>query len=142
MPGHLQAARHLVMPGMLEETRAILRYVATELGTVTYVNLMAQYHPAGLVGCTHRDSYHEAARQLARDEYELAVEYADHLDLRRRDQRSRAAALQLPATPARWAACQPPARTPGSGRQRLERRGGWPGRCRASVHHRRPRGRR
>jgi putative pyruvate formate lyase activating enzyme len=39
--------RHLVMPGMLEETGAILRYVATELDTDTYVNLMAQYHPAG-----------------------------------------------------------------------------------------------
>jgi putative pyruvate formate lyase activating enzyme len=94
--------RHLVMPGMLEETGAILRLagVATELGTDTYVNLMAQYHPAGLVGCTHRDGYHEIARQLARDEYELAIEYADHLGLRRLDQRSRAAALQLPATPA------------------------------------------
>jgi putative pyruvate formate lyase activating enzyme len=32
--------RHLVMPGMLEETRAILRYIAEELGTGTYVNLM------------------------------------------------------------------------------------------------------
>jgi hypothetical protein len=41
--------RHLMMPGMLEETRAILRYVAEELGTGTYVNLMAQYRPAGLV---------------------------------------------------------------------------------------------
>ena len=132
--------RHLVMPGMLEETGAILRYVATDLGTDTYANLMAQYHPAGLVGSTHRDGYHEIARQLARDEYELAIEYTD-LGLRRLDQRSRAAVLQLPATPARRAACQPPARPPGSGRQRLKRHGGWPGRCRASVHHR-PRGRR
>jgi putative pyruvate formate lyase activating enzyme len=42
--------RHLVMPGMLGETREILRFVAAELGTGTYVDLMAQYHPAGLVG--------------------------------------------------------------------------------------------
>ena len=119
--------RHLVMPGMLEETGAILRYVATELGTETYVNLMAQYHPAGLVGCTHRDGYHEIARQLARDEYELAIEYADHLGLRRLDQRSRAAPCNCRRHRPRRAACQPPARTPGSGRQRLERRGGWPG---------------
>jgi hypothetical protein len=47
--------RHLVMPGMLEETKAILRHVAEELGTDTYVNLMAQYRPAGLVGRSHRD---------------------------------------------------------------------------------------
>jgi predicted nuclease with RNAse H fold len=42
--------RHLVMPGMLEETEAILRWIAEELGTGCYVNLMAQYHPSGKVG--------------------------------------------------------------------------------------------
>ncbi len=88
--------RHLVLPGMLEETRAILRYVAEELGTGTYVNLMAQYRPAGLVGSNHRDGYHEIDRQLARDEYQCAAEFADELGLRRLDQRSRASALLLP----------------------------------------------
>jgi len=88
--------RHLVMPGMLEETRAILQFVAEELGTGTYVNLMAQYRPAGLVGGDHRDGYHEIARQLARGEYEFAAEFASQLGLRRLDQRSRASALLLP----------------------------------------------
>jgi putative pyruvate formate lyase activating enzyme len=88
--------RHLVMPGMLEETKAILRYVAEELGTGTYINLMAQYRPAGLVGSNHRDGYHEIDRQLARDEYECAAEFADELGLRRLDQRSRASARLLP----------------------------------------------
>lgn len=37
--------RHLVMPGMLEDTRAILGWVA-ELSRDTYVNVMEQYHPA------------------------------------------------------------------------------------------------
>jgi putative pyruvate formate lyase activating enzyme len=92
--------RHLVMPGMLEETRAILRYVAAELGTGTYVNLMAQYRPAGLVGSNHCDGYPEIARQLARDEYDRAAAFAWELGLRRLDQRSRASARQLPATPA------------------------------------------
>jgi putative pyruvate formate lyase activating enzyme len=64
--------RHLVMPGMLDETRAILRYVAEELGTGTYVDLMAQYDSTGLVGTTRRDSYEEINRHLARGEYELA----------------------------------------------------------------------
>ena len=68
--------RHLVMPGMLGETRAILQFVAAELGTGTYVDLMAQYRPAGLVGRNQRDGYHEIDRQLARDEYELAVRFA------------------------------------------------------------------
>ena len=88
--------RHLVMPGMLEETRAILQFVAEELGTGTYVNLMAQYRPAGLVGSDHRDGYHEIARQLHRDEYDRAIEFADELGLKRLDPRSRAAALLLP----------------------------------------------
>ncbi len=38
--------RHLVLPGLVEETEAILRFVAEELGPGTYVNLMAQYRPA------------------------------------------------------------------------------------------------
>ena len=38
--------RHLVMPGLLEETRSVLRWLATELSPDTYVNLMDQYHPA------------------------------------------------------------------------------------------------
>ena len=86
------------MPGMLEETRTILRHVAAELGTGTYVNLMPQYHPAGLVGSNHRDGYHEIDRQLTRDEYDRAAEFADELGLRRLDQRSRASALLLPGT--------------------------------------------
>ncbi len=88
------------MPGMLEETGAILRFVAAELGTGTYVNLMAQYRPAGLVGSSHRDGYHEINRQLAHDEYERAAEFADQLGLRRLDQRSRASALLLPTATA------------------------------------------
>jgi putative pyruvate formate lyase activating enzyme len=90
--------RHLVMPGMLEETRAILRYVAEELGTDTYVDLMAQYYPAGLVGRNQRDGYPEIDRHLARDEYDRAAEFAHELGLRRLDRRSRASAVLLPAT--------------------------------------------
>lgn len=90
--------RNLVMPGMLEETQAILGYVAEELDTGTYLNQMAQYRPARLVGSPHRDGYHEIA--LARDEYERAAESADELGLTRLDQRSRASGRQLPAAPA------------------------------------------
>jgi putative pyruvate formate lyase activating enzyme len=61
-------------------------------------DLMAQYHPAGLVGGDHRDGYHEIDRQPARDEYDRAAEYADELGLQRLDQRSRASALLLPRT--------------------------------------------
>ena len=37
--------RHLVMPGQLDESRAIFDWIATELSPDTYVNIMAQYRP-------------------------------------------------------------------------------------------------
>ena len=92
--------RHLVMPGMLEETRAILEYVAEELGPDTYVDLMAQYYPAGVVGRNQRDSYGEINRYLVRGEYHRALGFAEDLGLKRLDQRSRASGSLLPATPA------------------------------------------
>ncbi len=38
--------RHLVMPGLLVESHAIFRFLAEEVSPETYVNIMAQYHPA------------------------------------------------------------------------------------------------
>jgi putative pyruvate formate lyase activating enzyme len=82
--------RHLVMPGLLDETEAVLRYVAEELGPGTYVNLMGQYYPAGKV----RDGrYEEIDRRPHAEELERAFEIADELGLRRLDRRSRAEAL-------------------------------------------------
>ncbi len=42
--------RHLVLPGQVEDSRAIFRWLAGELSPDTYVNIMAQYHPAHEVG--------------------------------------------------------------------------------------------
>lgn len=39
--------RHLIMPGGVAGTPEIMNWVGRELGPETYVNLMAQYHPAG-----------------------------------------------------------------------------------------------
>jgi len=72
--------RHLIMPGLLEETEAILRFVAAELGTGTYVNLMAQYYASGKVGQNGR--YAEIARGIHREEYERALALARQLGLR------------------------------------------------------------
>jgi putative pyruvate formate lyase activating enzyme len=72
--------RHLIMPDLLEETDAILRWVADELGTGCYVNLMAQYYVSGRVG---RDGeYVEIARRIHREEYEQALALARELGLR------------------------------------------------------------
>jgi putative pyruvate formate lyase activating enzyme len=72
--------RHLIMPGLLEETEAILRFVAEELGTGTYVNLMAQYYVSGKVG--QNGQYNEIARGIHREEYEQALALARELGLR------------------------------------------------------------
>jgi putative pyruvate formate lyase activating enzyme len=86
--------RHLVMPGMLAETEAVLRFVAEELGPDTYVDLMAQYYPAGLVGKNGRDGYGEIDRHLYREEYLQAVDIGHGLGLRL-DVRSVASAARL-----------------------------------------------
>jgi putative pyruvate formate lyase activating enzyme len=86
--------RHLVMPGMLAETEAVLRFVAEELGPDTYVDLMAQYYPAGLVGKGGRDGYGEIDRHLYREEYLEAVDIGHELGLRL-DVRSVASAARL-----------------------------------------------
>jgi putative pyruvate formate lyase activating enzyme len=83
--------RHLVMPGALDETRAILEWIAHELGTDTYVNLMDQYRPAGKVG---PDRFAELNRRLRSDEFAAALQMAQALGLRRLDGRSAAPALR------------------------------------------------
>jgi putative pyruvate formate lyase activating enzyme len=86
--------RHLIMPGQLDETEAILRFVAEELGTGCYVNLMAQYYVSGKVG--QDGQYSEIARGIHREEYEQALALATDLGLRL-DPRSRADGLALAA---------------------------------------------
>jgi putative pyruvate formate lyase activating enzyme len=76
--------RHLVMPGCLDETRAILEWIATELGTDTYINLMDQYRPAGRV-CGER--YPEINRPPTSAEFREAREIARRLGLTRLDER-------------------------------------------------------
>jgi putative pyruvate formate lyase activating enzyme len=72
--------RHLIMPGLIEETEAILRFVAEELGQGCYVNLMAQYYVSGKVG--QDGQYDEIARGIHREEYERALALARELGLR------------------------------------------------------------
>ena len=80
--------RHLVMPGALAETEAVLRFVAEELGADTYVNLMGQYRPAG-----RADRHQEINRRPHPEELASAFQIADGLGLQRLDARSRRQAL-------------------------------------------------
>jgi putative pyruvate formate lyase activating enzyme len=71
--------RHLVMPGALDETRAILQWITEELGCETYVNLMDQYYPAGKVSAEHHP---EINRRLTSREFGEARAVARELGLR------------------------------------------------------------
>jgi putative pyruvate formate lyase activating enzyme len=80
--------RHLVMPGALAETEAVLRFIVEELGPETYVNLMGQYRPAG-----RSERFEEINRRPYPEEMASAFEIADRVGLRRLDARSRRQAL-------------------------------------------------
>ncbi|HJZ88770.1 MAG TPA: radical SAM protein [Polyangia bacterium] len=79
--------RHLVMPEGLEDTRAILGWLCQELGADTYVNVMDQYAPAGLV-LRRPDKYAALSRIISAAEWEGALDAARQAGLRRLDQRN------------------------------------------------------
>ena len=70
--------RHLVMPGGLDETLEILRFLAREVSPDTFVNLMPQYRPEGLAS-----RFPMIAQPLKSSEFQAAVAIAREEGLRR-----------------------------------------------------------
>ena len=70
--------RHLVLPNGLAGTEKVLRFIAEEISSDTYVNIMAQYYPTWKA---HR--YPELSRRITTEEYQEALELARKLGLRR-----------------------------------------------------------
>lgn len=70
--------RHLVMPGALDETRDILRFLVQEISPDTFVNLMPQYRPEGLAS-----RFPAISRPLKSSEFQAAVKIAREEGLRR-----------------------------------------------------------
>lgn len=68
--------RHLVMPGGVEDTKAILKFIKEELSPGCLVNLMDQYFPAH-----QAHQFEELSRRLSYNEYKKALEYAKTLGL-------------------------------------------------------------
>jgi len=83
--------RHLVMPGGIAEAREILRFLATEISPDTYVNIMAQYRPAGKVTA---ESYPEINRMVTPIEYQEAIRIAYEAGLHRLDERRHLSAIR------------------------------------------------
>jgi putative pyruvate formate lyase activating enzyme len=78
--------RHLVMPGGIAGTESIMQFLAREVSPDTYVNVMAQYYPAGRVSGTQ---FVEINRGITGREYAAAVDSARRAGLWRiEEQRS------------------------------------------------------
>ena len=79
--------RHLVMPGLLDDTREIMRWLASVLSPDTYVNVMDQYYPAHKASTLPRFS--SINRRLDSTEFEEALAEAEAAGLWRLDTRWR-----------------------------------------------------
>ena len=82
--------RHLVMPGLVNESKAIFRWLADEVSRDTYINIMGQYRPAYRVGQRDKKGSIRHAginHRPRRDEMTLAYEYARRAGLWRFDER-------------------------------------------------------
>lgn len=73
--------RHLLMPGLLEETKAILHFIAQHLPRDTFLNIMAQYHP-----CGRAVEFTELCGAISPGDYQIALESAHQQGLSRLDQ--------------------------------------------------------
>jgi len=74
--------RHLVMPDDMAGTREAMRFLAKEISTNTYVNIMNQYRP-----CGRAYEHSKIDRSVSRAEYTRAIEAAREEGIERLDER-------------------------------------------------------
>ncbi len=72
--------RHLVLPNRLAGTQEVVRFLAQEISTNTYLNIMAQYHP-----CYKAFDIPQLARAVDRQEFLEAIDLAHQQGLYRLD---------------------------------------------------------
>ena len=72
--------RHLVLPSQLAGTRDVVRFLAEEISTDTYLNIMAQYRP-----CHKAYNTRSLSRPLLREEFQEAIVLAHQQGLNRLD---------------------------------------------------------
>lgn len=78
--------RHLVMPGQIDEAKAIFAWLAEALGPETYVNIMGHYRPLHRVGSVGRDGtvrFPDIGRRPTPLEIEQVFAHARSAGLRR-----------------------------------------------------------
>jgi len=79
--------RHLIMPGLLDDTHEIMSWIAENLSRDTYVNVMDQYYPAHKAETEPR--FAEINRAISGDEFCGALDLARNAGLWRFDSRWR-----------------------------------------------------
>jgi putative pyruvate formate lyase activating enzyme len=70
--------RHLVMPGGIASTEAVLRFIAEEISVHSYVNIMDQYRPE-----YRAYEYSEINRRITHKEFMEAIQVAKRFHLHR-----------------------------------------------------------
>ena len=68
--------RHLVMPGQIEDSKNILKYLSEEISRKTYVNIMPQFRPSGSVS-----RHPQLGRSVTKTEFYEVIAYARSLKL-------------------------------------------------------------
>jgi len=70
--------RHLVMPNDVSGSKAILKFIAANLSTESYVNIMSQYRP-----CFKANGDDQINRSITHSEYRAVINTAKELGLHR-----------------------------------------------------------
>lgn len=68
--------RHMILPGCVEDSKAVLRYLYSTFGDNIYISIMNQYTPLENVA-----GYPEINRRVTEDEYNAVVDYAVSLGI-------------------------------------------------------------
>ena len=82
--------RHLVLPNRLAGTGEVVRFLAQEISTNTYLNIMAQYRP-----CYKAFDIPQLARPLNRQEFSEAIDLAHQQGLSQLDKMPNSLLLKL-----------------------------------------------
>ncbi len=73
--------RHLVMPGQIDNAKDVMSFLAEEISTETFVNVMAQYRPHYKARTDER--YEDINRGITREEYQSVIAHAREVGLER-----------------------------------------------------------
>ena len=63
--------RHLTLPGYMEDSKQIVKYLYETYGNAIYISIMNQFTPL-----PHLEKYPELNRKITETEYEELVDYA------------------------------------------------------------------